>query len=84
MVEVADSSLERDRTLKRRLYARAGIPHYWIVNLPDCRVEAFTRPCPGDGAAYEEARVFRPGEAIPLILEGVLVADLPVADLLAT
>src|SRR4051812_36814523 len=32
VVEIADSSLRRDRGLKKRLYARARIPEYWIVN----------------------------------------------------
>jgi hypothetical protein len=33
IVEVADSSLAYDRTVKRSLYARHGIPEFWIVNL---------------------------------------------------
>lgn len=34
VVEASEASLERDRT-KRRLYARAAVPIYWIVNLVD-------------------------------------------------
>jgi len=33
LVEVADSSLRRDRDLKPVVYARAGIPEYWLVNV---------------------------------------------------
>src|SRR5207244_3112541 len=44
MVEVADSSLELDRTTKQRIYARAKIPVYWIVNLIDRQVEVYTHP----------------------------------------
>lgn len=33
VVEVSDSTLTYDRTTKANLYARAGIPEYWIVNL---------------------------------------------------
>lgn len=36
LIEVADSSLAYDRTTKRRLYAEAGIPEYWVV---DCIAE---------------------------------------------
>ena len=40
VIEVADSSLAKDRGLKARLYAEAGIADYWIVNLPGRSVEA--------------------------------------------
>ena len=39
VVEVAESSLDYDRGDKARLYARAGIPEYWIVNLRERVVE---------------------------------------------
>jgi Uma2 family endonuclease len=42
--EIADSSLRRDRELKGRAYARAGLPEYWIVDLPDRSVEVHTDP----------------------------------------
>ncbi len=32
-VEVADTSLRIDLTIKRDLYARAGVPEYWVLNL---------------------------------------------------
>ena len=32
VVEVADASLDHDRTRKRRLYAREGVPEYWLLN----------------------------------------------------
>ena len=44
VVEVADSTLERDRTLKQRLYGRAGIPVYWIVNLVERQLEVYSQP----------------------------------------
>jgi Uma2 family endonuclease len=34
LIEVADSSLEKDTTLKARLYARAGVSDYWVVDIP--------------------------------------------------
>ena len=39
VVEVSDHSLHRDRTVKQRLYARCGIPEYWILALPERRLE---------------------------------------------
>ena len=46
VIEVADSTLARDRTIKLRSYARAGIPVYWIVNLIDRQLEVYTDPDP--------------------------------------
>ena len=39
VVEVSDDSLRRDRLIKQRLYARHGIPEYWILALPDACLE---------------------------------------------
>ena len=39
IIEVADTTLQRDRVLKQRIYAAAGIPVYWIVNLLDNQLE---------------------------------------------
>lgn len=44
VVEIADSSLTFDRTTKASLYAAAGIPEYWIVNLVDDWVEVYREP----------------------------------------
>ena len=46
VVEVADTSLEHDRVRKARIYARAGIPEYWIVNLAEERLEIHRDPGP--------------------------------------
>lgn len=65
VVEVSDSTLAVDRGPKQRLYAAAGIPEYWIVNLPDRQLEVYRRPEP---AGRRRAAARRPG--------GVAVADL--------
>ena len=44
LVEVSDSTLLKDRTLKLALYAQHAIPEYWIVNLKDKRLEVYTEP----------------------------------------
>lgn len=51
VVEVADSSLQRDRTTKLRIYAAAGIPCYIIINLADRVIEVYTQPMGKDRAA---------------------------------
>ncbi len=63
VVEVADSSLAFDRTTKQRLYAAAGIPAYWIINLPDDRIEVFEDPRPDEGLYGRHLEVGRAGTA---------------------
>ena len=48
VVEISDKSLRHDRTVKQRLYARCGIPEYWILALPENRLEVYRNPG-GDG-----------------------------------
>jgi Uma2 family endonuclease len=69
IIEVANDSLRFDRKRKAALYAGAGIPEYWIVNLVDHVVERRTDPV---GGAYATLTVFRPGETIaPLAFSDV-------------
>lgn len=77
VVEVADTSLERDRTVKQSLYAQAGIPTYWLVNLRDRTVEVYQEP---DGDTYRERRTRDADDSVPLPIDGA--ADVTVADLL--
>jgi len=83
LVEVADTSLDRDRTWKKRIYAAAAIPAYWIVNLVERQVEVFTEPSgPGDRPDYETRQVFLPGDQVPVVLDGKEVGRIAVDDLL--
>jgi Uma2 family endonuclease len=52
VVEVAVSSLAFDREHKASLYARAGRPEYWIVNLIDRVLEVRREPAPEPSAPY--------------------------------
>lgn len=51
VIEVAVSSLSYDRRVKAPLYARAGIPEYWVVDLGGEAVERFRSPAAGGGYA---------------------------------
>jgi Uma2 family endonuclease len=44
IVEVSQSSLPQDRLTKSAIYARAGVPCYWIINLRDRCVEVYRDP----------------------------------------
>lgn len=79
VVEVADSSLSRDRGLKKRIYAKAGIPVYWIVNLAERKVEIYSQPSETD---YQQRQDFESDAEIPVIIEGSELGRIAVSDLL--
>ncbi len=78
VVEVADSSLDDDRN-RSEIYGRAGIPFYWIVNLVDGQVEVHSNPGP---SGYQTLDVLAPGHVLAVIIDGVEVGRIPVADIL--
>jgi Uma2 family endonuclease len=83
VVEVADTSLRRDRGTKKRLYARARVPIYWIVNLVQHRVEVYTDPTgPAKKPDYRQQHLYGPADEIPVILDGREIGRIPVGELL--
>ena len=79
LIEVSDSTLLYDKTVKAALYARHGIAEYWIVDVTGPGALIVHRD-PKDGA-YTVVRDAAPDETLePLLLPGL---RLPVADLLA-
>lgn len=63
VIEVADTSLGYDREIKKPLFAAAGIPELWIVNIEDEQVEVYKNPSNGN---YTSRQDFRKGETIHL------------------
>jgi Uma2 family endonuclease len=83
IIEVADSSLLRDQRDKTRIYARGGVPCYWIINLVDQRVEVYTQPSgPTAVPAYQTFQIYQHGYNIPLVLDGNPIGAMAVVDLL--
>lgn len=79
IIEIADSSLAVDSGEVLEKYAQEKIPCYWLVNIPDRRIEMFTHP---EGLRYREHRTYASGEAIPIILDGQEVGRIAVGDVL--
>jgi Uma2 family endonuclease len=63
VIEVAGDSLRKDRLAKARIYARAGIPEYWIVNLEERCIEVF-RDADAENGVYRASAKARPGERL--------------------
>jgi Uma2 family endonuclease len=83
VIEVAESSLEFDRTHKGSLYARAAIPEYWIVNLVDRILEVYRDPEPDTSATFgwryrAVNRLAPPATVAPLAWSGrgIMVGEL--------
>ncbi|MEQ8819612.1 MAG: Uma2 family endonuclease [Sumerlaeia bacterium] len=66
VVEVADSSLRKDRMVKLPLYARAGIAEFWIVNLAEDCIEVYRVPDRAAGA-YGDQKSYRRGDRFALL-----------------
>ncbi len=69
LIEIADSSVSTDRSTKQRLYASAGIPVYWIVNIPDSQVEVYEQPDAASGK-YQPPTIYRAGQTVRFSLAG--------------
>jgi len=83
IVEVADASLFCDQVVKKSIYAQAGIPCYWLVNLIDRRIEEYTEPvASGENSDYRQGRDYSGDAEIALLLDGRHVANVAVRDLL--
>ena len=63
VIEVAGESLRFDCRSKAALYARAGIPEYWIVNLREAAIEVYRSPDTTSGV-YRGSLVCRRGEIL--------------------
>jgi Uma2 family endonuclease len=77
VVEVADSSLRKDKELKLPLYAEASIPSYWLVDLKKLVVEVYTQP---DRKRYRRMAVKKHGDV--LRAPGLRGVAIPVAKIL--
>lgn len=61
LIEISNSTVEYDRTIKKAIYAEAGIGEFWLVNLQDNAIECFSQPKNGN---YRLAMILEKGEAV--------------------
>jgi Uma2 family endonuclease len=78
VVQFADSSLARDRKRSRR-FALHNVPVYWIINLRDRQVEVYTSPT---AIGYNASQIYKPGDNVPVVLDGTVVGHIGVSDVL--
>jgi Uma2 family endonuclease len=71
MIEIADSSLAKDRGVKAKLYAAAGVPDYWVIDVNACSIEVHRDP---EGDHYRTiTRHDRFAKVQPLLLPDIVV-----------
>ena len=82
VIEVADLSLVLDRGAKLRMYALNRLPSYWIVNIPNSRVEVYTEPRAGRIPTYLHSIEFARDSKVPVVLRGKSIGEVAVNDFL--
>ena len=81
VVEVADTSLGKDRGEKLLAYGRGGVPVYWIVNLADNQIEVYSEPDRNSGG-YARCMVHAASDSVPLEIEDAEAGRVAVSDVL--
>ncbi len=64
LIEVSDSTLDRDRTEKLAAYARNGIPEYWVYHVQTNKLEVFTEPFEN---VYTQTNVYLVGKPVSVM-----------------
>ena len=82
IIEVTDTSRFSDRIKKLQYYAEAQLPEYWIVNIPDLRVEVYTEPTHGDSFTYRVRKDYALDESVPVTIDSIPIGSLLVRDIL--
>jgi Uma2 family endonuclease len=83
VIEISESFLEKDRNQKDPVYAAAGIPRYWIINLVDQVVEVYSEPgARGNGFVFQKMEAKRGSDEVTLMIDGAEVGRLSVRDIL--
>jgi Uma2 family endonuclease len=82
VIEVADSTVQRDRA-KAAIYADAGIPWYWIVNLEELRVEVYSEPSEsGVGSSYRKSSIMTGDNSLHVVLDGASIGVVRASEIL--
>ncbi len=82
VIEVAETSLEYDRVTKGFLYAAHQVPEYWVLNLVDLCLEVY-RIDADQPNQFTLASMYKPGQSVPLVLDGRTIGSVNVAALIA-
>jgi Uma2 family endonuclease len=71
VVEVAKTSFQKDFNLKAVIYAQAGIPEYWILDLAERKMVILREP---SGDRYQQIQTLSSGEVTPLAFPEIIIS----------
>jgi Uma2 family endonuclease len=84
VMEVSDTTLEHDRGIKKRIYARAGIPIFWVINVRKKVVEMYSQPTgPDREPRYLKCLLAQEGK-VGVKIGRKLVGEIDVGELFKT
>jgi hypothetical protein len=82
LVEVTDTTYRKDRGWKWEKYAGSKVPVYWIVNIPERRVEVYSSPIgQGESAQYRDCTTHGADQEVPVIIDGQELGRIKVSDI---
>jgi Uma2 family endonuclease len=79
LIEVSDTTLERDRGEKRTAFALGGVTIYWILNLVDRQLEIYAEP---SATGYQQEQLLKAGDQAPVLIDGTEVGRIALSDIL--
>jgi Uma2 family endonuclease len=83
VIEVAESTLTRDRLHKARIYSAAAVPIYWIINLVDRQIEVYSDPSgPVSAPVYCTRRDYKADELVPFVVDNLDLEPIAARELL--
>jgi len=82
LIEVSDTSIEFDRSIKLPLYAGERIPQYWIINVASRSIEVYTHPRGGKRPGYRKTATYAHRQNVPVVAGGKKLGTIPVASIL--
>jgi Uma2 family endonuclease len=71
VIEIAHATARHDLGPKKRIYAEAGVPEYWVFDIPAALLHQFARPVDGAYLDHREAKV--PGRVASLSIPELIV-----------
>lgn len=71
LIEVAERSLSKDTREKLKIYAQAGIPEYWVININVNQMIVYREPF---GESYRSKEIVTEGTILPLAFPNVAIS----------